>query len=987
MSRIDISSTAYMEQAKWQDVDKYDIKGSGDLSNCKDKLCTYSPKKINILFDGNFDKIEDDCFSRDNIRFVKPSSKAVGFKHLGDSCFRSPMLEILELPETLETIGHNNFSGTFTSFNIPSKIKDFPADNLIDCNKLTTITVSEGNTAYKVVDGILYNYDLSIAVFCPNAKTGHIILPNTVKHIGDYCFYGCKDLKGIYIPSSVESIGDYAFSQAKFDKLVIPNSVKSIGNGCFLSISIKDTLRLSSQINIIPKDTFLYSDIKNLIFSFRNVIKLGEDAIAGYCPIKNIPKTVSFELLKHIDKKALSGCNNVHTFELFSSLENISDEAFDGRRDNVVLRYYSYCPIRLSTKAFQGLSDRATLIVPKGTRAIYENCIPWSTIQNIEECELDIDIDSNGNETSVSDDVHYTRLKSVIQSKAKADKYLLKDILEMLSLNYQYVDSDEEYQQVLNILKYNHSFSPAIIPELGMRISQNWENKYKLKLANELTFNGSGFLLSAPQEDSDHTLPLVDAIAIPAYDATSMLVENPTNIRVFFNEDILKQLQNSLTETKHCLKIAVSWFTNYSIFKQIKELAESGIKIQLIINNDLINNGGYCLNMDELIKAGVEVSLIEYPHLLHHKFCIIDNTTVITGSYNWTRFSAKNYENITIIQNNEEIIEQFNNEFNHLLTSAEHKCVDRMPEFVSERPEYDRSAFKQYVTEELDAQACETNDERNKITALKKAASINLEYLEMINPQAKQRYTEAFKAVDEAHAMQQNIINIIEGRPIQSQTTSHNPNSSSTQSNSNTTIQPHKASNPTPAQVINREDQSKIDKVKASNLVMVLDVSGSMSDTYNAGHVHKIAKKALSASLAITDSQEVSIWTFGDNALFYDNVGIDTISKIDQIKCKNQGTDLSKFTSTADSSIADDALVIILTDDDANSISAAIPMMQKRPNVFWQIIVYDSSYSNISNTISNASNTSAVSLYNYAHRTDEEISSLLLRDYINWKNK
>ncbi|MBQ1991680.1 MAG: 50S ribosomal protein L9, partial [Clostridia bacterium] len=105
-----------------------------------------------------------------------------------------------------------------------------------------------------------------------------------------------------------------------------------------------------------------------------------------------------------------------------------------------------------------------------------------------------------------------------------------------------------------------------------------------------------------------------------------------------------------------------------------KEIAATGIKVQLITNNDLINNGGYCLNFNELINEGVEISLIEYPHLLHHKFCIVDDDVIVNGSYNWTRFSSKNYENIIVIRNDSDAVEAFTKEFENLLENAEHKC-------------------------------------------------------------------------------------------------------------------------------------------------------------------------------------------------------------------------------------------------------------------------------------------------------------------------
>ena len=38
---------------------------------------------------------------------------------------------------------------------------------------------------------------------------------------------------------------------------------------------------------------------------------------------------------------------------------------------------------------------------------------------------------------------------------------------------------------------------------------------------------------------------------------------------------------------------------------------------------------------------------------MHNKFCVIDNQTVITGSYNWSSNAEfKNEENISIIRDN-----------------------------------------------------------------------------------------------------------------------------------------------------------------------------------------------------------------------------------------------------------------------------------------------------------------------------------------------
>ena len=971
-----------MERREYANEHDYVLKGSGNLSGIKSKFIRLSSKWIEVYIEGKFDSIEDNCFSHDNVKYIEVRYGG-SYKHIGNNCFCSSKLERITLPETLETIGHNNFRGLITSFNIPSQIIDFPADNLKECHKLTTITVSSGNTSYIVLDGVLYNKDLTIAVFCPNAMTGNVILRNTVEHIGEYCFYGCKNLKKIVIPPSVKTIGNYAFSECSIDKLVVPNSVKSIGSGCFKKAVIKESLKLSSQIYVIPDECFKESDINRLMYSYCDVTEIGNNAI-GNIKKDIIPQYVSFYSLKHLGISALNYCNETEIFEFFSCLEKIDDNAFQNTKDNVKIRYFSTNPIRLSANVFRGLSENAMLIVPKGSKIIFQNAIPWSLISNICESELDVDINENGEEIIVTDEIYLKRLKSVADSKIKADRYFLKEIIEDLCLNYLYVDNDDEYNEALKVIKYNRSFSPAIISDLEQRMCQNWTNKYKLKLANITVFDSPASIVTMVDEGTNISLPAVDTMALPVMEIAPFVPEKSIHsVQVIFNEDIQKQLQNILTLAKKSLKIAVSWFTNYSLFKQVKEIAATGIKVQLITNNDLTNNGGYCLNFNELINEGVEISLIEYPHLLHHKFCIVDDDVIVNGSYNWTRFSSKNYENITVIRNDSDAVEAFTKEFENLLENAEHKCIKEMPEFVPERSEYDRSAFRQYVTEELDAEARETSNERHKITALQKAISLNSEYLEKINPEVKKNYAEAFKTVNESVSMQNTIAAMVEDKPIPMTSASINVSSSST--GISTTLSSSTTSAIAAPSVVSRATQQIVEKVKASELFMVLDVSGSMRDTYNAGHVHSISKKALSASLAITDSKEVSLWTFGSNVQFIDNIGIDSISKIDQVHCKNEGTELKKFVEAADSSIKDNALVIIFTDDDSSSIASAISAMQKRDNVFWQIIVYSISFGNITKSISNVANTSVISLTDYASKSEEQISQLLLKDYIDWK--
>lgn len=965
----------------------HSIVGTGIVENCSATSSSNYEEPYSI--GSGITELADSCLSKGSITSISlPSTLEI----IGNSCFRNTRITGISLPASLNKLGHTNFPGTLTSLNIPALIDEFFVDNITDCNSLTSITVDKENKFYKSEDGMLFNYDMTELLFCPNAKTGNVIIPKSVKRIGDYCFYKCKKIKKICIPVSVETIGVHAFANIEIDKLIIPNSVKAVGECCFEYAVIKESFKMSSQIDKFPSCCFYNSNINSFSYNFSTVQELADSSISN---IKKdiIPEIASFRNLHHIGYHALNYCNETRIFELFSSLQYIDGDAFDNCHDKMVVRFFSYCPIKVGKTAFNKISDNATLVVPKGTKCIFENTIPWSNFSNIEEWALDKDYDENGDESEVTDEIHSLRLRSVADSKMKADRYFLKEIIDDLSLNFQYVESDEEYKDALALIKYNRSFTPAIIPDLEQTICQNWTNKYKLKLIERAVLINPASPLILTQEVKNTSIQDIETLSLPVLDVTPTLPE-PHNasgkIDVFFNEEIQKQVQNNLTLAQQNVKIAVSWFTNYALFKQVKEIAKSGIKVKLITNNDLTNNGGYCLDLNELIEAGVEMSLVEYPHLLHHKFCIIDDSIVINGSYNWTRFSAKNYENITVISGDDAVVLQFSDEFEEILSKAEYKNIDKMPDTVPERPEYDRSAFRQYVTEELDAQARETTDERDKITALQTAVKLNPQYMEKINPSATKQYADAFKVVEESVNIQRSIVSIIEDKPKtttpvqQKNTTKASQPVSTNAKTSNTSKQVH--TNQTTSSTITVQEKKIIQNVKASNLFMVLDVSGSMKSTYQAGHVHAITKKVLATSLAISEDGKVSLWKFNADATFVGDIGLSNMSTIDQVKNPGGNTKLSKFVEKADSSIKDNALVIIFTDDDASSMQSAVEMMKKRPNVFWQIIVYGT-HSKIDGAISTAKNTSLVSMDNYSSMSNDEITNILLKDYLNWKKQ
>ena len=115
-------------------------------------------------------------------------------------------------------------------------------------------------------------------------------------------------------------------------------------------------------------------------------------------------------------------------------------------------------------------------------------------------------------------------------------------------------------------------------------------------------------------------------------------------------------------------------FTDKEIADVIAKKAHSGIEVKGVLEKRRISmkyNKYYYL-----ASKHIQVKPDKNKYIMHHKVIIIDNTTLITGSYNPTySASSKNYENIVIIKSSY-LAEQYLNEFKRLYyappTTIEH---------------------------------------------------------------------------------------------------------------------------------------------------------------------------------------------------------------------------------------------------------------------------------------------------------------------------
>lgn len=140
--------------------------------------------------------------------------------------------------------------------------------------------------------------------------------------------------------------------------------------------------------------------------------------------------------------------------------------------------------------------------------------------------------------------------------------------------------------------------------------------------------------------------------------------------------NIHKVIIGHLEQTQSDIVAAIAWFTDRDIFEVLCKKACAGIKVSVVLIGDEINQGPGGLNFQRLRNFGGQVTFLppgsrDAP-TMHHKFCVIDRATVITGSYNWSQKARGNDENITVVTGATDFARKYLDTFDSLFDRTGH---------------------------------------------------------------------------------------------------------------------------------------------------------------------------------------------------------------------------------------------------------------------------------------------------------------------------
>ncbi len=141
------------------------------------------------------------------------------------------------------------------------------------------------------------------------------------------------------------------------------------------------------------------------------------------------------------------------------------------------------------------------------------------------------------------------------------------------------------------------------------------------------------------------------------------------NVQAHFT-DIASAIVTELDSAQRSIEAAVAWLTDLNLFEALLKAARRGCQVRLALLDDAINRRSG-LNLERLRAVSGQVFWIPEGESgqgsLHHKFCVIDEDEVITGSYNWTRRASRADENILRVRGNAALAAGYTEAFAQLL--------------------------------------------------------------------------------------------------------------------------------------------------------------------------------------------------------------------------------------------------------------------------------------------------------------------------------
>ena len=141
-------------------------------------------------------------------------------------------------------------------------------------------------------------------------------------------------------------------------------------------------------------------------------------------------------------------------------------------------------------------------------------------------------------------------------------------------------------------------------------------------------------------------------------------------VEVYFSpdDDVEDRIDEVLRRAEKSIDFMVYTFTSDVLSEMVLARARAGVEVRGIIEWDQASNPGS--DYEHFRQSGLDVRLDSNPRNMHHKVIIIDESIVITGSYNFSRSAEEHNDENVLILYDVRVSEEYLLEFKRIFENA-----------------------------------------------------------------------------------------------------------------------------------------------------------------------------------------------------------------------------------------------------------------------------------------------------------------------------
>lgn len=187
-------------------------------------------------------------------------------------------LTSVAIPSTVTAIGSMAFVNSgLEELNLPASVARI-ASSSFNGAPVSTITVADGSTSFKTIDGVLYSADGGFLYLYPRTsdkeeyvvaegcrgiiggafyecKARKVVLPQSVIGIDEYAFC-LSDLEEINLPEGIVLINEQAFAGTRISEVVLPGALENVADGLFAGCASLRSVTLPASVTLIGRIAF-----------------------------------------------------------------------------------------------------------------------------------------------------------------------------------------------------------------------------------------------------------------------------------------------------------------------------------------------------------------------------------------------------------------------------------------------------------------------------------------------------------------------------------------------------------------------------------------------------------------------------------------------------------------------------------------------------------------------------------------------------------